>query len=139
MKTCTSCNKEKLEDEFAWKIKANNLRQSVCKDCTKAKSKAHYEKYADGYKKRAIGSKVILQKRNREYIVSLGLKCEQCGENHPACLDFHHINPVSKDLEVSALVARGHSIDRIKKEIEKCKVLCSNCHRKLHWDDRQQC
>jgi hypothetical protein len=59
------------------------------------------------------------------------LKCERCGENHPACLEFHHRDQAKKDCEVSKMV-RTSSIERILEEIAKCDVLCSNCHRKLH-------
>lgn len=55
-----------------------------------------------------------------------------CGENHPACLDLHH-NSEEKDLCVSDAIKHGWSFDRIKTEMDKCVVLCSNCHRKIHW------
>ncbi|MFB6216867.1 MAG: homing endonuclease associated repeat-containing protein [Candidatus Aenigmatarchaeota archaeon] len=58
-------------------------------------------------------------------------ECEECGEGHPACLDFHH--PGKKEIGVSELILRKHpSKERIKKEIQNCKVLCANCHRKHH-------
>jgi len=63
------------------------------------------------------------------------LKCEICGESHPACLDFHHKDSSQKLYELSRLCSRGVSIQSIKNEIEKCSVLCANCHRKLHWAD----
>jgi hypothetical protein len=62
-------------------------------------------------------------------------KCVKCGENHPACLDFHHRDPEMKDNTISYLVAGTYSLDIIKKEIEKCDILCSNCHRKHHYDE----
>lgn len=58
------------------------------------------------------------------------LKCELCSENHPATLDFHHHS--HKDYSVAHMVAYGYSTRSIEKELKKCKVLCSNCHRKLH-------
>jgi 5-methylcytosine-specific restriction endonuclease McrA len=60
--------------------------------------------------------------------------CARCGESHPGCLDFHHVNPTRKEVGVSELVNRGHSRKRVLAEIEKCMVLCSNCHRKEHYD-----
>jgi hypothetical protein len=64
------------------------------------------------------------------------LKCAKCSENHPACLDFHHENPNTKELTVSEMVAKELSKKRIIEEINKCTVLCSNCHRKLHYEER---
>lgn len=62
------------------------------------------------------------------------LKCEVCGENHPACLEFHHKDPSEKDGEIFKAVHDGWGKERIIKEIDKCKVLCSNCHRKEHYN-----
>ncbi len=58
--------------------------------------------------------------------------CEKYGESHPACIDFHHRNPVNKKFAISDN-SRGKCLETLKKEIEKCKVLCANCHRKLEW------
>jgi len=60
------------------------------------------------------------------------LKCSICGENHPATIDFHH-KIGKKENGISKMVADGYSIDRIEKELEKCAVLCANCHRKVHF------
>jgi hypothetical protein len=58
--------------------------------------------------------------------------CLFCGEKDPACLVFHHRNPEEKEQPVSRMVSQGCSIAKIQKEIEKCDVLCENCHAKLH-------
>lgn len=61
------------------------------------------------------------------------LVCSKCGENHPACLEFHHLNEKTKSFRISeAIEQRGCSKDRIMSEISKCIVLCANCHKKLH-------
>ena len=60
------------------------------------------------------------------------LKCEICGEKESCCLDFHHTK--DKTISVGRCASRGHSKKRILKEIEKCIVLCANCHRELHMD-----
>jgi hypothetical protein len=66
------------------------------------------------------------------------LRCGICGENHPAVLDFHHRDPNTKTKTVGALVSSGWAVSRILDEIEKCTVLCANCHRKLHWQKRNE-
>ena len=63
------------------------------------------------------------------------LKCEKCGINHIAVLQFHHSDPKEKDESVSSMVYDGWSKERILKEIQKCKVLCANCHFILHWNE----
>lgn len=58
-----------------------------------------------------------------------------CGEGHPACLDFHHTGD-DKDETVANAVRRGWSIERTMAEVAKCMLVCSNCHRKLHFAER---
>ena len=64
------------------------------------------------------------------------LSCSKCGEGHIATIDFHHPDSIKKKADIRILFDRGVSIKRIEREIEKCIVLCSNCHRKLHWEER---
>ena len=65
------------------------------------------------------------------------LHCLMCGETHPATLDFHHKNRTDKEFGINTRVHSGYSIDKIKQEIEKCEVLCANCHRKLHYQNNK--
>ncbi len=62
------------------------------------------------------------------------LECARCGENHPATLQFHHRDPQEKDFNLSEAVREGYSIERIKREVAKCIVLCANCHAKEHYE-----
>jgi hypothetical protein len=59
------------------------------------------------------------------------MKC-QCGENHPSCLDFHHRDPNEKEDIICRMVHKALKKEKILKEIAKCDVICSNCHRKIH-------
>ena len=60
------------------------------------------------------------------------LACELCGEKNPVCLDFHHKDSTQKDFTIGAIKEYGWSRERVLKEIQKCMVICANCHRKLH-------
>lgn len=71
----------------------------------------------------------------REYKKTL--HCEDCGESHPATLEFHHLDPSQKDVNISRLIAVSSSLRRLKEEMAKCVVLCANCHRIRHWNERQ--
>jgi transcription elongation factor Elf1 len=66
------------------------------------------------------------------------LKCSKCGENHPATIDFHHKTRNEKEFNIAFMSYFGYSIERIKKEISKCIILCANCHRKLHYIKRKR-
>jgi hypothetical protein len=56
--------------------------------------------------------------------------CERCGETDWRTLDFHHRDPQQKLGDVPKLLASGRSLKVVLHEIEKCDVLCANCHRK---------
>jgi 5-methylcytosine-specific restriction endonuclease McrA len=55
-----------------------------------------------------------------------------CGyDKNPNAMDFHHRNPKEKDIGISRLVMSKW--ERVKHELNKCDLLCSNCHRELHY------
>jgi len=62
------------------------------------------------------------------------LECQRCGYDDHRALEFHHHND-DKSKSVSRMVGEGYSWEIIKKEIDKCEVLCSCCHRIEHWKD----
>jgi hypothetical protein len=99
-------------------------------------SKAYYEKN----KKEVIRKVRARRKAHKEWFVSYKeqLSCTICGESRPAALDFHHVTPVDEDQKVNELVKDGHCWPKIMREIEKCIVLCANCHRIHHYDERQE-
>ena len=72
----------------------------------------------------------------REFVITYKREhpCVMCGEPDPACLDFHHVD--NKVESIGNAVSRGWSVKRLTKEIDKCEVLCANCHRKLHANSR---
>jgi len=100
--------------------------------------------YMDKYNKRRYADpewshKQYLRVKNRKEKVNRWykakkeqLKCK-CGEDHISCIEFHHRNPGEKEINLSYAVWRGWSIQRIEREIAKCDVMCSNCHKKLHF------
>lgn len=78
-----------------------------------------------------------VQKRRRklkeELVEYKGGKCEICGyDSCIAALEFHHINPDEKEFGIGTMgVTR--SLETLKREADKCILLCCNCHRELHW------
>jgi hypothetical protein len=75
-----------------------------------------------------------------EYVQNIKsqLRCVDCGERHPAALQFHHLNAEDKQFNIADAVRNGISLDRIKKEISKCIVLCANCHLIRHYNMRNK-
>lgn len=62
--------------------------------------------------------------------------CLRCKIDDPRVLDFHHLDPTQKIMEISNLTQRGHSKETILAEIAKCVCLCANCHRIIHWEGK---
>ncbi len=77
------------------------------------------------YKKNAI-------ERNKRIVAGYKAEgCSICGYNKcDKALHFHHLDPNEKEITISRL--RSHAVDRLIEEIEKCIVLCANCHYELH-------
>lgn len=78
------------------------------------------------------------RRREREAIISIfvwKLKassngCIDCGERDPIVLDFDHKNGITKLFTISSARAKLLSLEKIKAEIAKCDIRCSNCHRR---------
>ena len=58
--------------------------------------------------------------------------CASCNIKYDTCvMDLHHLDPSVKDSQVSKLM-KSSSYNKLQEEIDKCVVLCANCHRMLH-------
>ena len=61
----------------------------------------------------------------------MGGKCADCGlKDDPSVFDFHHLDPSKKEIAFGS--RGGKSFDTLKPELDKCILLCANCHRKRH-------
>ena len=80
------------------------------------------------------------RKKLHEWVLEIKseMGCKKCGVKHPAVLDFHHRDPAEKVCEVSTMGHRSLSKKKILEEIAKCDVYCANCHRILHWEEKQK-
>jgi len=126
-KTCTGCGESKPLSAYNRKGKGH---QATCRECNKAYLKQHYANNRDYYRGKAAKYRGLFRTKIAEYKAAKG--CDRCEEDHPSCLEFHHANG-RKEGNVSRMIDRG-SQATVWAEIKKCVVLCSNCHRKLHWD-----
>lgn len=73
------------------------------------------------------------QKLKKQAVEYMGSKCQICG--YDKCVwafDFHHKNPNEKEFEIARYLTL--SWEKIKVELEKCLMLCANCHRELHYE-----
>lgn len=129
MKQCSKCHVEKPESEFNSKGKGSARLQTFCKVCNREYQKSHYSSNKAYYYEKK--TRYTTEARQFYKELKSTLKCERCPENHPACLDFHHIDSLDKVYTIGRM-AHMLSKETLLKEVAKCIVLCSNCHRKEH-------
>lgn len=129
LKNCHKCHLDKDVSEFNKNVTKPDGLQLLCRECQKIKASQHYVKNKAKYLAKAAKSNA----KRRQILINIRSEksCVRCGEDDYTCLDFHHIDPKEKDFSIGD-AAMYHSMSDIKKEIEKCVVLCANCHRKLH-------
>jgi|SaaInlStandDraft_2_1057019.scaffolds.fasta_scaffold224999_1 hypothetical protein len=130
MKKCNHCKQDKPLSEFNKNKNRKDGLQGNCKICQAAYTKRHYERNKQPYKDRTKANKIRLRAWLKEYKETIC--CEKCGEGRPPTLDFHHLDPTEKDHNISHMITKGGSEDKILEEIQKCIVVCANCHRMIH-------
>lgn len=137
-KICTKCKRELSLENFRWKNKAEGKHHSQCKECQRTQEKIHYKESSQ--RQEAVKNTAVFQKnRNTLYIAQIKENgyCAKCKDCRFYVLDFHHKNPEEKVNEISYLV-RSAGLETLKKEVDKCVLLCSNCHREFHHLEREQ-
>lgn len=108
MKTCSKCKLSKTLDSFAFRV-TENRHQSYCKVCHSEYTKERWNK------------------RKLDAIIYKGKFCEVCKTEYPyPAMQFHHRDPLEKDVDWGKLRLRSWSA--ITKELDKCALLCGNCH-----------
>jgi hypothetical protein len=151
MNNCLYCNKETNNPKFCSrscacsfnnKIHSKRAKTHHCKNCSNIISSRHTYcsdickiTYTNLHKlpKKSNSEKVKQARRNvKELSVEYkGDKCIICGyHNCINALEFHHIDPKQKEIQIGSGNYRG--IDKVKLELDKCILVCSNCHREIH-------
>jgi len=103
------------------------------KEKRNAINRASYERNKEQRRKKSRENKAAAKQKWREFKSTLS--CVQCGQNHPATLDFHHIERRPDNRKVNKLLT-NKAYAQIMEEIKKCLVLCANCHRIHHHNER---
>lgn len=98
----------------------------------------HY--YANGGREKIRANKRAQVERNYAYAnEAKDVPCADCGERFPTvCMDFDHLPGFEKVANISSLVQRPVSLERLVAEIAKCDVVCANCHRIRTADRRER-
>lgn len=91
----------------------------------------HYQENKERYRANQVKRRKKYRKTFIEYLKTL--ECAACGDSHPSILEFHHKDPATKSYEIGKK-SGSSTLETLMPEIEKCIVLCANCHRRLHWE-----
>ena len=114
VKICSACDKELLITNFYSNGYQPNGKKKYKPKCKECESLTHNKEF-------------------KELLVALkGTSCKIC--NYSKCyqaLEFHHLDPTQKEYQISNL--KSHSLDTIKLELDKCILVCANCHREIHY------
>jgi hypothetical protein len=112
----------------SWSLE--RLNKEICKCqvlCANCHRKCHKNYYSITQNKKRIRNRLFVEEYRKAHC------CEICGEDDEVVLDFHHHN--EKDIDISRAIC-DWGLERLKKEIMSCQVLCANCHRKTHNQSR---
>lgn len=136
-KICTKCNRELPIESFRWKNKAENRRHSQCKECQRAQEKIYYQENI-ARKESVLNTTNAQRERNINIVNQFKMcGCAKCGEKRLHLLDCHHINPNEKIKDINKML-NSASAKTLELELNKCIVLCSNCHRDFHYQEKNQ-
>lgn len=103
----------------------------MCRPCRAAYKREHYLAHKDRYVRQAGVRKQLLRRKRTAYLLDYFAShpCQDCGETDPMVLELDHLDAKAESFNIShALPYRGWQ--SILDEIEKCEVVCANCHRR---------
>jgi hypothetical protein len=132
---CTICKKHYPSTlDYFGKHKGNDLGlDTYCKVCRRERNRKNYYKSKEKWNKTHNKTK----EAKKQFIIEHKEKskgCVKCGENRIHLLDFHHIDPNTKSFQIGQGESKGWK--KLKEEIRKCIILCSNCHRDFHHTEK---
>ena len=111
-----------------------NQKDFFCESCGENDSTKFYK--ARGRCKACHNKRQMdyVRKLKRKAVEYKGGECQECGyKKNYAALDFHHLNPKEKDVNWNT--SRHWSWNRLVKELDKCVLVCHNCHAEIHYPD----
>jgi hypothetical protein len=130
LRECCWCYELKPLSEFAFRNISQRALSSHCRACHAAYRHTHYLRNRDRYFSQARSQR---QRRRSDNLMRirdhlLNHPCVDCGETDVASLDFDHVDPETKAVTISWLLAR-RAWASVQREMAKCVVRCAKCHR----------
>ena len=132
MKSCGQCKRSKSLDAFNADKNSKDGKQRWCIVCSRQYAKDHYQKNTEYHSTKRERRKNKRAALKAKMVAYKGGKCQRCG--YDKCLQalaFHHNDPQEKDFRLSGPVWTK-PWDDIVKELDKCALVCHNCHSEIH-------
>lgn len=132
VKHCPRCGIDKPIGAFGPNRRRSDGLQSYCRVCRQEYVREHYARNVHKYRKSTVARNARRREAARRIIRQAKERpCADCGVQHPSyVMDFDHRAGVKKLFNIGRDGLRGGwSLESLKREIEKCDVICSNCHR----------
>jgi exopolysaccharide biosynthesis predicted pyruvyltransferase EpsI len=129
-KYCGSCKENLLISEFNKNPSKKDGLQTNCKSCQNKRQREWYENNKEKHKRNIKEYKKIVRNEIHSKIISYLSKhpCVMCNESDIVVLEFDHLK--DKKFEIAKMISNCTNWDSILLEIEKCQILCANCHRR---------
>jgi hypothetical protein len=126
---CNRCKERRPLDEFTPRLDRPGQRDTYCRACRSAYGKAHYAANKQRYIDLAAARRRVIYRKRTEWLIEYfrSHPCVECGEGDPVVLEFDHLR--DKLFDVGNMIS-DRNWDSILAEIEKCEVVCANCHRR---------
>jgi hypothetical protein len=136
LRQCGRCRELKPLEDFAWHQRERGTRQHSCRACHSEYHREHYLANKQRYIAQAAASKKKLRWQRTSLLLEYleAHPCADCGESDPVVLEFDHLEDKSFGV---AQNFDGRPWQRTLEEIEKCEVVCANCHRRREAARRQ--
>lgn len=129
---CYICNQDFQEDVLLYQAG----RYGTCYPCIEHRSRMVKEYRASDKYKQSKRKCLKRRKMNNKTIISnykINHGCCKCGYSKCCeALHLHHNDPKDKTNDICRMIKQGYSIKRIYAEMDKCIVICANCHAELH-------
>ena len=131
LKKCSKCLRVLDESKFNWKLKNIKL-QYQCKECSRIYIRNHYENHIEYYLEKARKRNRMVKDRAYAYLgpYLLSHSCVDCGERDILVLEFDYRDRRMKEGAIGHIIQGGATLEKVIKEVEKCDIRCSNCHRR---------
>ena len=129
MRKCGRCGEEKPLSEFAWRRRELGQRHNYCRPCHAEYRREHYLKHRSRYIGMAQRRRRELWAERTQLLIAYFAEhpCTDCGETDPVVLEFDHLR--DKIFDIGPKLAT-YPWAAVLAEIEKCEVVCGNCHKR---------